>query len=192
VSRTQAAGEARQLQENPDWLEGIRAGDPSAFETLFHAYYAPLCSFAYRYLGARDLAEEIVQEVFLCIWERRESWDVRTSVRSYLLTSVRNAALSYLRHERVVRRRQAEVRDSHESVAASPEACALEAETVVAVRQAIARLPDRCRLVFTLHREQGLTYAEVAEALGISPRTVEVQIGRALKSLRKALASHRP
>jgi RNA polymerase sigma-70 factor (family 1) len=192
VSRTQAAGEARQLQENPDWLEGIRAGDPSAFETLFHAYYAPLCSFAYRYLGARDLAEEIVQEVFLCIWERRESWDVRTSVRSYLLTSVRNAALSYLRHERVVRRRQAEVRDSHESVAASPEACALEAETVVAVRQAIARLPDRCRLVFTLHREQGLTYTEVAEALGISPRTVEVQIGRALKSLRKALASHRP
>jgi RNA polymerase sigma-70 factor (family 1) len=192
VSRTQAAGEARQLQENPDWLEGIRAGDPSAFETLFHAYYAPLCSFAYRYLGARDLAEEIVQEVFLSIWERRESWDVRTSVRSYLLTSVRNAALSYLRHERVVRRRQAEVRDSHESVAASPEACALEAETVVAVRQAIARLPDRCRLVFTLHREQGLTYTEVAEALGISPRTVEVQIGRALKSLRKALASHRP
>jgi RNA polymerase sigma factor (sigma-70 family) len=75
---------------------------------------------------------------------------------------------------------------------ASPEVGALEAETVVAVRQAIGRLPDRCRLVFTLHREQGLTYAEVAEVLGISPRTVEVQIGRALKSLRKGLASHRP
>jgi len=63
---------------------------------------------------------------------------------------------------------------------------------MTAVRQAIGRLPDRCRLVFTLHREQGLTYSEVAEVLGISPRTVEVQIGRALKSLRKGLASHRP
>ena len=191
MSLTQAANQVR-LQGEPEWIQAIRAGDHGAFEALFRAYHASLCSFAYRYLGARDLAEEIVQEVFLCIWERRESWDVRTSVRSYLLTSVRNAALSYLRHERVVRRRQAEVRDIHESVAASPEGRALEAETVVAVRQAIGRLPDRCRLVFTLHREQGLTYAEVAEVLGISPRTVEVQIGRALKSLRKHLASHRP
>ena len=192
MSLTQAAGEARRLPGEPEWLEAVRAGDPSAFEALFRAYHAPLCSFAYRYLGARDLAEEIVQEVFLCIWERREIWDVRTSVKGYLLTAVRNAALSYLRHERVVRRRQAEVRDFQEVVAPSPEVRALEAETVVAVRQAIGRLPDRCRLVFTLHREQGLTYAEVAEVLGISPRTVEVQIGRALKSLRKGLASHRP
>jgi RNA polymerase sigma factor (sigma-70 family) len=76
--------------------------------------------------------------------------------------------------------------------AASPEIRTLEAETIAAVRQAIARLPDRCRLIFTLHREQGLTYNEVAEVLRISPRTVEVQIGRALKALRKGLASHRP
>ena len=192
MSPSRATGEARRLPDESEWVEAIRAGDPSAFEALFHAYHAGMCSFAYRYLGARDLAEEIVQEVFLCVWERRESWHIRTSVRSYLLTAVRNAALSYLRHERVVRRREAEVRDFHEVVAASPEVRALEAETVVAVRQAIGRLPDRCRLVFTLHREQGLTYAEVAEVLGISPRTVEVQIGRALKSLRKGLASHRP
>ena len=192
MSLTQAASEARRPQGEPEWVEAVRSGDPAAFEALFRAYHAPLCSFACRYLGARDLAEEIVQEVFLCVWERRAGWDVRTSVRSYLLTAVRNAALSYLRHERVVRRRRAEVRAIHETVAASPEARALEAETVVAVQQAIGRLPDRCRLVFTLHREQGLTYAEVAEVLGISPRTVEVQIGRALKSLRKNLASHRP
>ena len=192
MSLTQAASETRRFQGEPEWVEAIRSGDPAAFEALFLAYHAPLCSFAYRYLGARELAEEIVQEVFLCVWERRAGWDVRSSVRSYLLTAVRNAALSYLRHERVVRRSQAEVRAIHETVAASPEVRALEAETVVAVRQAIGRLPDRCRLVFTLHREQGLTYAEVAHVLGISPRTVEVQIGRALKSLRKNLASHRP
>jgi RNA polymerase sigma-70 factor, ECF subfamily len=192
VSQRRATGEARRLPNESEWVEAIRAGDPSAFEALFHAYHAGMCSFAYRYLGARDLAEEIVQEVFLCVWERRETWHVRTSVRSYLLTAVRNAALSYLRHERVVRRRQIEIPDSQETLAVSPEVRAQEAELITAVREAIARLPERCRVAFTLHREQGLTYVEVAEVLGISPRTVEVQIGRALKALRKRLAHHRP
>jgi len=175
-----------------EWVEAIRAGDVAAFEALFHAYHASLCGFAYRYLGARDLAEEIVQEVFLFVWERRASWAVRTSVRSYLFTAVRNAALSYLRHERVVRRREADVRGLLPDPPAGADVQALEAETVAAVRAAVGRLPARCRLVFTLHREQGLTYNEVAEVLGISPRTVEVQIGRALKSLRKGLADLRP
>jgi RNA polymerase sigma-70 factor (ECF subfamily) len=173
-------------------VDAIRAGDASAFEALFHAYHAPLCSLAYRYLAARDLAEEIVQEVFLVIWERRQSWQVRSSVKSYLCTAVRNAALSYLRHERVVRRTESDIRHLQQASSSRPDLDALEAETVAAVQEAVSRLPHRCRLVFTLHREQGLTYAEVAEVLGISPRTVEVQIGRALKSLRKGLAGLRP
>ncbi len=192
MSPSPAAAEGGGLRAEPEWVEALRSGDASAFEALFHAYHASLCSFAYRYLGARDLAEEMVQEVFLCIWERRHGWDVRTSVRSYLLTAVRNAAISYLRHERVARRREGEIRDLQQVYPPTPEVRALEAETIAAVRQAVAGLPERCRQVFTLHREQGLTYAEVAEILGISPRTVEVQIGRALKSLRKHLAHHRP
>lgn len=175
-----------------EWVAAVRAGDPAAFETLFHTYHAPLCAFAYRHLGARDLAEEIVQEVFLFVWERRATWEVRTSVRSYLFTAVRNAAMSYLRHERVVRRREPEVRELHQAHRASPETEAIDAEIAVAVRKAVSQLPARCRLVFTLNREQGLTYAEIADVLGISPRTVEVQIGRALKSLRRCLAELRP
>ena len=173
------------------WVECIRAGDPAAFEALFHAYHAPLCAFAYRYLEARDLAEEIVQEIFLFVWERRETWEVRTSVKSYLFTAVRNAALSYLRHERVVRRREAETVERFDGPSAGADAEAAAAETLAAVQQAVSRLPERCRLVFTLHREQGLTYSEVAEVLGISPKTVETQMGRALRSLRKALAGFR-
>jgi RNA polymerase sigma-70 factor (ECF subfamily) len=173
-------------------VERVRTGDADAFEALFHEYHAPLCAFAYRYLGARDLAEEVVQEVFLLVWERRATWEIRTSIRSYLFTAVRNAALSYLRHERVVRNRETEVRDLFHAPARSEEAETVEPETIAAVRQAVGRLPERCRQVFLLHREQGLTYAEVADVLGISPRTVEVQIGRALKSLRKALAGHQP
>lgn len=183
ADRTTASGES-------GWVERIRAGDSGAFEALFHTYHAPLCAFAYRYVEARDLAEEMVQEVFLFVWERRETWDVRTSVKGYLFTAVRNAALSYLRHERVVRRREAETFELFDTPSASADLEA--AETLVAVQRAVGRLPERCRLVFTLHREQGLTYAEVAEVLGISPKTVEVQMGRALKSLRKALAGLRP
>jgi RNA polymerase sigma-70 factor (family 1) len=192
VSASGAASEVRHPSSEIEWVEAIRAGDGSAFEALFHAYHAPLCTFAYRYLGARDLAEEIVQEVFLVVWERRRTWEVRTSVKGYLCTAVRNAALSYLRHERVVRRSEGDIRDFQAPSPPRPDLEALEQETVVAVQDAVARLPERCRLVFTLHREQGLTYAEVAEVLGISPRTVEVQIGRALKSLRQGLADLRP
>jgi RNA polymerase sigma-70 factor, ECF subfamily len=173
-------------------VEHIRAGDPLAFEALFHEYHAALCAFAYRYLGARDLAEEVVQEVFLLVWERRATLEVRTSVRSFLFIAVRNASISYLRHERVVRRREPEVRTVLQALASTEGPDAAGAETIAAVQQAIGRLPARCRLVFTLHREQGLTYTEIAGVLGISPRTVEVQIGRALKSLRHALADLRP
>lgn len=188
--------EVRSREAGVGWRDGelvglIRAGDPEAFEALFHQYHAPLCAFAYRYLEARDLAEEIVQEVFLFVWERRETWQVRTTVRGYLFTAVRNAAVSYLRHERVVRRRAPEVREVLVAAASVPET-EPGGETIAAVQQAIGRLPARCRLAFTLHREQGLTYTEVAEVLAISPRTVEVQIGRALKALRLALAHLRP
>lgn len=137
------------------------------------------------------MAEEIVQEVFLYIWERRETWDVRTSAKSYLFAAVRNAATSYLRHERVVRQREAETVELFIRPAATADARVTTAELVAAVQRAVSRLPERCRLIFTLHREQGLTYPEIAEVLDISPKTVEVQMGRALKALRQALAGFR-
>jgi RNA polymerase sigma-70 factor (ECF subfamily) len=186
-----AAGDPSMPGPGDGCVERIRAGDPAAFERLFLTYHASLCAFGYRYLGARDLAEEIVQEVFLFVWERRETWEVRSSVKSYLYTAVRNAALSYLRHERVVRHRQREAIALFETSSAGADLEAAAAEIAAAVRRAVGRLPERCRLVFTLHREQGLTYAEIAQVLGISPRTVEVQMGRALKSLRRALADYR-
>jgi RNA polymerase sigma-70 factor (ECF subfamily) len=187
-----SSAEHRDPEVERGWVASIAAGDETAFEALFHAYHAPLCAFVYRYVGARDLAEEIVQEVFLFVWERRETWDVRTSVKNYLFTAVRNAAVSYLRHEHVVRRREAETVDLFARPSPSTDSEARTAELAGAVQRAISRLPDRCRLVFTLHREQGLTYSEIAEVLEISPKTVEVQMGRALKSLRKALAGFWP
>ncbi|MDB4875554.1 MAG: polymerase sigma-70 factor [Gemmatimonadetes bacterium] len=168
----------------------IRGGSTTAFERLFREYHPGLCSFAVRMIGRDDVAEDLVQEVFLFIWRHRESWDVRTSVRQYLYSALRHGALRYLRHERVVRRHIPETIALFDRAPKPADAQLVRAETIALVRAAIARLPERCRLVYTLHRENGLTYAEVAEVMEISPKTVDVQMGRALKALRRALGSY--
>ena len=90
--------ESRGPEADRAWVAATAAGDEAAFEALFHAYHAPLCAFFYRYVGTRDLAEEIVQEVFLFVWERRQTWEVRTSVKNYLFTATENTA--HLRRNR--------------------------------------------------------------------------------------------
>jgi RNA polymerase sigma-70 factor (ECF subfamily) len=172
-------------------IAGIRRGSTASFEQLFRAHHPEMCAFATRMVGRTDVAEDLVQEVFLYVWRHREAWDVQTSARQYLYSSVRHAALRYLRHERVV---QQHVPETVALFARSPrptDADLSASEIVSAVRAAIERLPDRCRLVFTLHREQGMSYLEVAEVMGISPKTVDVQMGRALKALRLSLRSFR-
>jgi RNA polymerase sigma-70 factor (ECF subfamily) len=96
-----------------------------------------------------------------------------------------------LRHDRVARRHIPDAITLFDRTPRLADAQLVRAETVAIVRAAIARLPERCRLVYTLHRESGLTYAEIAEVMEISPRTVDAQMGRALSALRRALAPHR-
>jgi len=176
------------VAEERELVGRIQAGDETAFEALFNAYHAPLCAFVNHYIGSRDLAEEIVQDVFFFVWDRRETWQVRTSLKSYLFAAARNAAASYLRHQQVVKRREPETVELFRNSSHSVDEQIHERELIEAVQQAVSRLPTRCRLIFTLHREQGLTYAQIAEVLELSPKTVDVQMGRALKALRKALS----
>lgn len=171
-----------------DLAAQIVAGDTRAFETLFRTYYAGMCVFAARLVGRGDVAEELVQEVFLYVWRTRDSWQIHTSVRQYLFSAVRHGALRYLRHERVVQNHLPETLILFERPVRLADADLESEETIRLVRAAIAKLPERCRLVYTLHREQGLTYAEVAEVMGISVKTVDVQMGRALKALRRLLS----
>ena len=165
----------------------IVAGDARAFETLFRAHYAGMCAFAARIVTRRDVAEDLVQEVFLYVWRNRSTWRIEHSVKQYLYAALRHGALRYLRHERVVRAHVPEAVILFERPIRLADAELEWEETVTAVRAAIAKLPERCRLVYTLHREQGLSYAEVAAVMGISVKTVDAQMGRALKSLRKLL-----
>ncbi|MEP6619126.1 MAG: RNA polymerase sigma-70 factor [bacterium] len=172
-------------------VTNIRRGSTAAFEALFRAHHAGLCAFATRLVTRADVAEDIVQEVFLYVWRNHAVWEVHASARQYLYAAVRHGALRYLRHERVVQDHVPETIALFDRLPRQADADLSADEVIAAVRAAVERLPDRCRLVFTLHREQGLSYREVAAVMDISPKTVDVQMGRALKALRKSLGAFR-
>jgi len=160
-----------------------------AFETIFRSRYQALVGFGARYTGSVATAEEVVQEVFLSLWRQRAAMPPGDKLGAYLYRAVHNRALNLVRHERVIRTRNAEFVEQPLSAAADESMLREEAERFV--QAAVDRLPERCRLIFILSREQKLTYAEIAEVAGVSIKTVETQMGRALRSLRRALAGLR-
>jgi RNA polymerase sigma-70 factor (ECF subfamily) len=174
------------------WIERISADDESAFAELFRAYNRELFRFAVRMTGSPDEAEDAVQAVFVALWQDRATRVVRGGLRVYLFAAVRNRILQDLRHRRVRRRLRADVlafTTGHRSEPfQSPDLSVQRAEFGAALDAAIAALPPRCREAFVLTREHGMSYAEAAATMGISPHTVMVQIGRALAALRKSLA----
>jgi RNA polymerase sigma-70 factor (ECF subfamily) len=170
----------RQLQER------IRAGDESAFDTVFRSHYADLVRMAESVVRERALAEEVAQEVMLELWRRRESLRVEQTFRAYLIRSTRNRALNHVRHQRVVER-EAAIAAIDLPSAPSAEDEMLGTELEQAVRAAIDGLPQRVREVFRLSRDQGLKYSEIASTLEISVKTVEKRMGQALAQLRESL-----
>lgn len=185
----------RHEQPHVEYIAQIREGDVAAFEAIFREYYEKLLHFSLGFIGSREAAEDLVQDVFVRIWEQRHGWEVRESVAAYLYGSVRNRCLDHVRH-RLVERQWAEhvvaVRASAgDGLQRAPEAAdaAIEEDEIDrALRAAVDRLPERCKQTFVLSREHGLTYHEIARVMGVSTQTVKIQMGRALKSLRLSLA----
>jgi RNA polymerase sigma-70 factor (ECF subfamily) len=172
--------------DDRELLARLRAGDTSAFDAIFRANYALLVRVAEAMLRDRGSAEEIAQDVMLELWRRRESLDLTESVRGYLLQATRNRSLNALRHRAIERRSEPQLANGISRLP-STDASVREREIEVAIQAAIAELPDRCRQVFELSRIDGLKYAEIASRLGISVKTVEVQMGKALRVLRERL-----
>jgi RNA polymerase sigma-19 factor, ECF subfamily len=177
--------------DDRELLARIRGGDRDAFDTIFRAYYAPLVGSAQALLRERAVAEEVVQDVMLELWRRREALAVDDSLRAYLFRSARNRALNHLRHGRVERRAEP---GAAAEVATPPTAFSrlAEAEIDVALRQALDSLPAPTREVFELSRVHGLRYAEIARVLDVSVKTVEARMGKALRALRERLAPWLP
>lgn len=171
----------------------LRAGDSAAFEELFRREYGTLVAHGTRILGTPDLAEEVVQEVFLQIWQNRERGDFGTeNVSGYLTRAVRNRSMSRLRHVRVENRWRERIAQEGPApmIAPSPSADAKvrSNELIRAVQVAMEELPPRPRKALLLRRQHGLSYAEIARLMGITTKTVEVHIGTALRKLRERLA----
>ncbi|MBL8985024.1 MAG: RNA polymerase sigma-70 factor [Gemmatimonadales bacterium] len=174
-----------------DLVERIRQGDRDAFEVVFRAYYAKLTDYANGLVRTRDGAEDVVQEVFVALWTQRERLTTPDNLVGYLYRAVRNRSLNQLRHRRMVTDWQTRAAAEERSDAPPADRDTERAEITAAVKQAVATLSPRCREVFELSRDRGLTYPEIAAALGISIKTVETLMGRALKGVRERLAGFR-
>jgi RNA polymerase sigma-70 factor, ECF subfamily len=167
----------------------IAAGDRNAFEVLFRSHYRPLCAFAMQYVKDRDKAEDLVQDLFFRLWMDREKTKVTTSLKAYLFQAVRNRCLNAVKVQGRVRSLNEEADDGIDEDVRTEEE---HAERAARVNAAIELLPEERRRVFKMSRHEGLKYQEIAERLGISVKTVENQMGKALKTLREELADLMP
>src|SRR5690625_3379246 len=175
-----------------DCVEAIRHGDGSAFKKLFLTYYDLLCNFSWRYTRSKADSEDLVQDVFADVWKMRESLDPKKSISVYLYQAVKNKAIDYLDHQKVVRKHQLSADLSDKNVVYIKNTMNEEWEFIKAARYAIDELPFRAQQVYTLHREDGLTYQEIADVMEISVKTVESQMSRALDILRARLNKFLP
>ncbi|MFZ5999236.1 MAG: RNA polymerase sigma-70 factor [Bacteroidota bacterium] len=153
-----------------------------SFEKLFKELFKPLCGFAMKYVSDLDESKNLVHEVFIALWEKQESLPPESNYKSYLYTSVRNRCLNYLRDRKKMVSMELLAEEAIEDDA-TMEAGELEKK----IQEGISLLPEKCREVFELSRLEGLKYAQIAEKLGISVKTVEAQMSKALGILRAHL-----
>jgi len=167
--------------------------DPSgAWESAFAAHYRDLCEYVLRFVGSADAAQDVVQDLFLHLWDTRGPRDAVRLTQGYLYVAARNRALKYLRHRRVAEAwiDRAAREEGPSATGGSPEDRYLQGELDHAVQHAIAGLPDRCREIFLLRRRQQYSYQEIAASLHLSLGTVKSQMWRATVRLRKTLAPY--
>ncbi|RSK37684.1 RNA polymerase sigma-70 factor [Hymenobacter metallilatus] len=169
------------------------ADDPQAFALFFTRFHSPLLGFAMRYVRGRELAEEVVSDVFLKVWHKRASLPTIQNISSYLYVAVKNQALNYLQKaENHPTQELEEVPAALQVEDMTPERTLLTQELYHEIQRAVQKLPPQCQTIFRLIREDGLKYREVADILELSVKTVEVQMGIAIKKISAELQHHLP
>jgi RNA polymerase sigma-70 factor (ECF subfamily) len=171
-------------------LKGLVAGREDSYNTLFNEYYMVLTVFAKTYLGEMDLAREIVQDMFVRLYESRHLLENVDSLKSYLYRSVRNSCLNFLKSSKIHHKHKERIRLEQSDAEYDILEEIQESELEQRIFQVVSTLPGRCRQIFRMSRVEGLKNDEIAQQLSISKRTVETQISRALKTLRVELASY--
>jgi RNA polymerase sigma-70 factor (ECF subfamily) len=166
-----------------------RAESP-VWDSAVAAYYIELCEYVLRYVGSAEAAEDLVQDLFLHLWDTRGPRDAVRLTRPYLYVAARNRALKYLRHRRVASAWIDRLDAEEAPVADTPEDFYLRRELDDAVQRALAALPPRCRTIFLLRRRDQWSYQEIAAHVGVSLGTVKSQMWRATVRLKDALSPY--
>lgn len=178
------------MSEENKILKQLQQGNLEAFETIFRTYYQELCNYAFQYFHDKGTVEEIVQDLFFKLWSKKETLIIRTSLRSYLYKAVYNNTMLFLR-EKNTRDFVYEVSDDIEqTLIDEPDISIQVNELDQIIQQTISSMPLKVRQIFELSRHEGLRYKDIAEKLSISVKTVEANMGKALKLFRKNLKKY--
>jgi RNA polymerase sigma-70 factor (ECF subfamily) len=177
-------------QSDATIMESVKSGDLRMFENFFRSHYQMLCYYALKFVSSPDTAEEIVQDLFYTLWEKREELTITTSLKAYMYAATHNRCLKYLDHRQIELKYEKYYReqavDSYEP--ASDMTNINEIQQVI--NKTLDSLPEKCSRIFRLNRFEGLRYNDIAKELSISVKTVEAHMGKALKMLRKNLKEY--
>jgi RNA polymerase sigma-70 factor, ECF subfamily len=175
------------MSVSPTLTSFTKEGEPSHFEGIFRQYHSNLCNLAYNLVHDTDAAKDIVQEVFFKLWKNRDKIDMGEQIKNYLFKATTHTALNHLRHnKRLIRIEQdTSIKDTFQAPSHTEEAGFKELE--LRLRDAIDTLPPKCKTIYLLSRHEGLKHPQIAEALGLSVKTVENQMTIALQKLRERL-----
>jgi RNA polymerase sigma-70 factor (family 1) len=174
---------------NKQKLATFSAGNLDNFEALFKHFYAPLVVYACKYVGEIDIAREIVQDFFVRLYEKRKTITIDTSIKSYLYRSVCNCCINYIK-QRNIQDKHLKYIDMEKEDEGNLENEINRVELQQQIFEAIDSLPARCGIIFKMNRLEGMKNEEIAQKLNLSKRTVETQISKALKILRKKLSGY--
>ncbi|MDC2624535.1 MULTISPECIES: RNA polymerase sigma-70 factor [Bacteroides] len=176
--------------DNDFLLSAVQRGDQKAFDTLFRRYYPMLCAYGHRFVELED-AEEIVEDSLLWIWENRETLVIESSLNSYLFKMVYRRALNKLAHIDATQRADTRFYEEMQEMLQDTDYYQIE-ELAKRIEDAVAALPESYREAFVMHRFRDMSYKEIAETLGVSPKTIDYRIQQALKQLRVDLKDYLP
>ena len=163
-------------------------GDHEAFRQFFDLYYPRLYQFSFHLTGSDVLSEEAVSDVFVKLWMSRERLETISNINTYLFVSVKNQSLTYLGKKKFSS--ITEIPESKQILREQPESILTDKELSETIFQVVEALPDRCKVIYRLIKEDGLSYKQVAELLNISKKTVQAQMVIALKRIRAVLKSY--
>jgi len=171
-------------------IEGLRRRDKVIFDYIFNYYYSSLCIFSMKYLIDRNEGEDLVQDFFVSLWIEAPNLQIRSSLKSYLFAAVKNRCLDFQKHQKVVNKFQSYILFTTEEGDSTTDHYLAESELRQTIQKSLEKLSPRCREIFELSRLNGLSNKEISELLGITKRTVELQISNSLKVLRKELVEY--